>query len=56
MRDGSFAFASEIKALLAIPEISRQLNPQALDHIFTFWSSLPATIFRNVHELPPGSS
>ena len=56
-REGRFAFASEIKALLVIPEISRQLNPAALDQIFTFWSSVPpATIFRDVHELPPGSS
>src|SRR5207302_938503 len=48
-------FASEIKALFADPRVSRELDLQALDNIFTFWTTLqPRTIFKSVHELPPG--
>lgn len=48
-------FASEIKALFACPQVPRRLDPQALDQIFTFWTTLPGkTAFRNIHELPPG--
>jgi len=50
-------FASEIKALFANPEVSRELDPKGLDDIFTFWTTRPpATAFREVRELPPGHS
>lgn len=53
----SFIFASEVKALFACREVPRELNPEALDQIFTFWVTLsPATIFRGIQELPPGHS
>ena len=53
----SFLFASEIKALLACPEVERQLDLHALDQIFTFWVTLPPrTAFKNVCQLPPGHS
>lgn len=53
----SFLFASEIKALLAHPGVTRELDLQALDHIFTFWVTLPPrTAFRNIWQLPPGHS
>lgn len=52
-----FLFASEIKALLACPEVERELDLQALDQIFTFWVTLPPrTAFRNIWQLPPGHS
>ena len=39
------------------PEVSRELDPEALDDIFTFWFPVaPRTIFRNIQELPPGHS
>lgn len=48
-------FASEIKSLLTLPEIKNELDPVALDQIFTFWAPLPGrTIFKDIHELPPG--
>jgi asparagine synthase (glutamine-hydrolysing) len=54
---GAFLFASEIKALFAYPGVSRELDPHALDEIFTFWHTLPPrTAFRNISELPPGCS
>jgi len=48
-------FASEIKAIMADREICREIDPDALCHVFSFWSPLsPETIFRNIHEIPPG--
>jgi asparagine synthase (glutamine-hydrolysing) len=53
----SFLFASEVKALFAHPEVSRQLDVQALNQVFTFWHTLPPrTAFRGILELPPGHS
>lgn len=52
-----FIFASEVKAIFACPEVSRELDLRALDQFFTFWVSLPPrTIFRNISQLPPGHS
>ena len=53
----SFLFASEIKALLASPEVERELDPHALDQIFTFWVTVPPrTAFKKIWQLPPGHS
>jgi asparagine synthase (glutamine-hydrolysing) len=50
-------FASEIKALFAHPEVSRAIDPFALDNVFTFWTTLaPRTAFKAVRALPPGHS
>ncbi|MBE0596468.1 MAG: asparagine synthase (glutamine-hydrolyzing) [Desulfuromonadales bacterium] len=52
---GQLVFASEIKALLLHPEVSRELDLQALSQVFTFWTRLsPRTLFRQIRELPPG--
>ncbi len=46
-------FASEAKALFEVPGIEAELDPIALDQIFTFWFPLaPRTIFKGVSELP----
>jgi len=53
----AFLFASEIKALLAYPDVEATLDLEALDQIFTYWMTLPPrTAFRNVQQLPPGHS
>jgi len=53
-RNGCLFFASEVKALLQVPGICAELDPIALDQIFTFWFPLaPRTSFRDVFELPP---
>lgn len=53
--EGTFYFASEIGALLALPGMTAEIDPVALDQIFTFWFPLPPrTAFRGIHELPPG--
>jgi len=51
----SLIFASEIKAILAHPDVTAEIDPIALDQIFTYWSPLPPrSCFRNIHSLPPG--
>jgi asparagine synthase (glutamine-hydrolysing) len=48
-------FASEIKAILADRRVRAEMDPAALDQIFTYWTTLsPQTVFRNIVELPPG--
>lgn len=50
-----FAFASEIKALLTIPDFARRVDPEALDQFLSFlWTPDPKTIFQGVRKLPPG--
>jgi asparagine synthase (glutamine-hydrolysing) len=50
-------FASEIKALFADPRVPREIDPEAVDDIFTVWSPLASrTMFKAVRELPPGHS
>jgi asparagine synthase (glutamine-hydrolysing) len=49
-----FAFASEIKALLAIPRIERNVDLAALDQFMSFlWTPDPQTIFHGIYKLPP---
>ncbi len=51
---GTLYFASEIKALLQVPGVSAELDPIALDQIFTLWAPIaPRTGFRDIHELEP---
>ena len=47
--------ASEVKALLVRPEVSRELDPEAVDQFLTYEYVLaPRTVLKNVHKLPPG--
>ncbi len=55
MTNGSFRFASEVKALLVDPAVRRELCPEALAQVLTFWAPVaPRTVFRDIFELPPG--
>jgi asparagine synthase (glutamine-hydrolysing) len=48
-------FGSEVKAILAHPAVTAQLDPVALEQIFTYWSTLPPrSCFRKIESLPPG--
>jgi asparagine synthase (glutamine-hydrolysing) len=50
-----FAFASEVKALLELPGIRREINFEALNQYLTFlWVPDPATMFDGVFKLPAG--
>jgi asparagine synthase (glutamine-hydrolysing) len=55
--NGLFAFASEIKALLALPGVPREPDWEGLSHYFTFlFVPHPLTAFRGIRQLPPGHS
>lgn len=49
-----FIFASEIKALLLHPDISREINLDAVD-LFLSYQAVPSpySIFQQIHKLPP---
>jgi asparagine synthase (glutamine-hydrolysing) len=50
-----FAFASEIKALLQVPEIEAELDRQAFHQYLSFlWVPDPKTMFRRILKLPAG--
>ena len=50
----SLLFGSEMKALLAHPAVSRELDVAALDEYLTYlYVPAPRTIFRQIRELPP---
>ncbi|MBK1727387.1 XrtA/PEP-CTERM system amidotransferase [Halorhodospira neutriphila] len=53
--DGRLLFASEIKALLACPELPRTLDPAAVEEYFAFgYVPEPRSLFAAVRKLPPG--
>ncbi|RJQ14919.1 MAG: asparagine synthase (glutamine-hydrolyzing), partial [Nitrospiraceae bacterium] len=55
MSEGSLFFASEIKSLFMDNRVKREIDPFALDQIFTFWMTVPPrTAFKNIYELPAG--
>lgn len=48
-------FGSELKSILAVPGVPRELDPAAVDEYLTFqYVPHPNTIFRGIHKLPPG--
>jgi asparagine synthase (glutamine-hydrolysing) len=55
LSNGGIAFASEIPSLLECPQVSRELDVQALWDYPTFlWVPEPATIYRDVRSILPG--
>jgi asparagine synthase (glutamine-hydrolysing) len=56
LSDRSLIFASEIKALLADPEVEPELVPEMIDRFLTFYY-VPGeeTLLRNIFKLAPGS-
>lgn len=54
IKNGNLIFASEIKAILQDPQISREVNAEALDLYLTYgYIPAPQTIFSGVKKLPP---
>jgi asparagine synthase (glutamine-hydrolysing) len=52
---GRFVFASEAKALLALPGMARRIDVQALAEVCTYWSALPPrSAFEGISSLPAG--
>ncbi len=55
LADGTFLFASEIKALLAHPHVPRRVHENAIDNLLTFgFNVAPYTFFENIKQLLPG--
>lgn len=55
LSEGVFSFASEIKSIFRQKNIARELNPDSLSQIYTFWSAIsPETPFKDILELSPG--
>ncbi len=53
-QNGRFAFASEIKALLQVPNPGRKINDIAIHHYLTYqYVPSPDTIFQGIKKLPP---
>lgn len=52
---GRLAFASELKSILAIPGVEREIDPTAFyDFLKYHYVPTPKTIFKNIFKLPPG--
>jgi asparagine synthase (glutamine-hydrolysing) len=55
LADGRLLFASELKAILACPDVPRRIDPRAVEEYFTFgYVPDPRTIYLDVHKLEPG--
>jgi asparagine synthase (glutamine-hydrolysing) len=53
--EGRFAFASEIKSLIELPDIPREVDPAALgEFLRRRYVIAPHTMFRDIHKLQPG--
>jgi len=53
--DGSFAFGSELKVLMAHPALDRRMDPLAVEEYFALgYVAEPRTIFRGAAKLDPG--
>lgn len=53
--DGALAFSSELSSFAAVPGLSRQIDPQAVDDYFTFgYVPDPGTIYTAIRKLPAG--
>ena len=54
-REKRLAFASEVKAILQVPGIQAEIDPDGLLHYLTFlWVPDPGTAFRGIRKLPAG--
>jgi asparagine synthase (glutamine-hydrolysing) len=52
---GRLLFASELKSLLEVPGVPREIDPGALDAYLCYqYVPHPQSIFRGFHKLPPG--
>jgi asparagine synthase (glutamine-hydrolysing) len=52
--DGTIAFASELKALLRLPDVRREVDPEALDAYLALQYVPSGTAVRGIEKLPPG--
>jgi len=54
LADGTFAFGSEIKAILTLPGVDLTIDPEAVADFFTYgYVPDPKTIYTSIRKLPP---
>jgi asparagine synthase (glutamine-hydrolysing) len=54
-RNGQFAFASEMKSILALPGFARELEPRAMQQFLSIlWVPDPLTVMKGILKLPAG--
>ncbi|MBE9041278.1 lasso peptide isopeptide bond-forming cyclase [Oscillatoriales cyanobacterium LEGE 11467] len=52
--DRTFAFGSEIKALLSLEEVPREIDPERVgDYLISLWEDTSITFYRAIRRLPP---
>jgi asparagine synthase (glutamine-hydrolysing) len=55
MHGGRLVFASELKSLMQLPGISREIDPGAIDLYLTYqYIPHPHSIYKGIRKLPPG--
>lgn len=55
--DGDYYFGSELKSILALPKVSRDVNPLALDYLLAYGYGLrDQSIFQDIKKILPGHS
>jgi asparagine synthase (glutamine-hydrolysing) len=55
LTDGTIVFGSELKTILAHPEVKRKIEPEALDLFLTLeYVPAPHSMFKNIFKLPAG--
>ena len=55
VREGQFIFGSEIKSIAAHPAVALEIDPLAIDDVFSLWTTItPRTAFKGILEIPPG--
>jgi len=53
--DGLFVFGSELKSIMSFPQLSRELNPRAVEDYFAYgYVPEPNTIYHQAFKLSPG--
>jgi asparagine synthase (glutamine-hydrolysing) len=53
--NGLLAFGSELKSVLAVPGLKREIDPRAVEDYFAYgYVPEPRTIFKGAHKLNPG--
>ncbi|MFD7473714.1 asparagine synthase (glutamine-hydrolyzing) [Streptomyces sp. NPDC059837] len=57
VKDGTFLFASETKAILAHPRITAEVNTSLLDsYLANLVTPSPGTLYRDINKLAPGTA
>jgi asparagine synthase (glutamine-hydrolysing) len=53
--DGMFVFGSELKSIMSVPGLSREIDPRAVEEYFAYgYVPEPRTIFKQAHKAAAG--